>query len=217
MSLLDLNPDALLTTTRTVRKRLDFSRPVPAELIRECLEIAVQAPTGGNSQTWSFVVVTDAAKRQALGEIYRKGYETYRNANYRPSNRVQANPELLATQMKVMDSADYLAEHIHEAPVLLIPCILGRLDSAGLIQQAGTWGSILPAVWSFMLAARARSLGTAWTTIHLYHEEEAAELLGIPFARVTQAAMIPVAYTVGTEFNAAKRKPLDDIVHMDQW
>ncbi len=215
--LLDLSPDELLTTTRSVRKRLDFSRPVEPEVIRECLEIAVQAPTGGNRQTWSFVVVTDPAKRQAIGDLYRQGYEIYTQMNAPYVAQVLQKPELAETQQKVKSSADYLAEHMHEVPVMLFPCIRGRLDGTSNLEQAGAWGSILPAAWSFMLAARARGLGTVWTTIHLFKEREAAEVLGIPFEKITQAAMIPVAYTLGTDFAAAKRQPLDNIVHWDQW
>lgn len=217
MATLNLTPDELLTTTRSVRKRLDFSRPVEPEVIRECLQLAVQAPTGGNSQLWHFVVVTDADKRQALGDIYRKGWELYRNMPGNSGRLLAGDPRRAEIQMRVLDSANYLAAHIHEAPVLLIPCIRGRVDNAPSVAQSGLWGSILPAAWSFMLAARARGLGTSWTTVHLFFEEEAATLLGIPYAKVTQAALIPVAYTKGTEFAPAAREPLDTIVHWDAW
>jgi nitroreductase len=214
---LALTPDELLTTTRSVRKRLDLARPVEPEVIRECLEIAVQAPTGGNSQTWGFVVVTDAAKRQALGDIYRRGYAEYRQLTARVAERVMQDPARAAIQKRVISSSDYLAEHMHEVPVLVVPCIRGRLEGKANREQASSWGSILPAAWSFMLAARARGLGTVWTTIHLFHEQEAADVLGIPFDRITQAAMIPVAYTIGTDFKPAEREPLDKVVHWDQW
>lgn len=220
MPLLDLTPDTLLATTRSVRKRLDFSRPVEPELIDECLELAVQAPTGGNRQGWHFVVVTDAQQRQALGEIYRKGFAIYREEGAAESIRAQSKftRDRLETLKKVQTSAEYLAEHMHEAPVLLVPCLWGRVEALSLKDQAGAWGSILPAVWSFMLAARARGLGTCWTTVHLHYEQEAAELLAIPFARVTQAALIPVAHTLGgTDFKPAPRVPLESIVHRDKW
>lgn len=215
MATLDLTPDQLLTTTRSVRKRLDFTRPVEPEVIRECLELAMQAPTGGNRQGWQFVVVTDAAKRQALGDIYRRGWALYRQetAKLRPPS----DPARLATQMRVADSAEYLAEHMHEAPVLLVPCIRGRTDGQPAIAQAGQWGSILPAVWSFMLAARARGLGTSWTTVHLFYEQDAAQLLGIPYEKVMQTALVPVAYTKGTDFSAGPREPLDSVLHWDAW
>ncbi len=221
MPLLDLTPDALLSTTRSVRKRLDFSRPVEPELIDECLELAVQAPTGGNRQLWHFVVVTDAQQRKALGEIYRKGYTFYRQQIAAESTNIASSRltrERLETLKKVRSSSEYLAEHMHEAPVLLIPCLWGSVDNLASVEQAGAWGSILPAVWSFMLAARARGLGTCWTTVHLYYELEAAEVLGIPFDKVSQAALIPVAYTLGgTDFNPAPRVPMDSIVHRDKW
>lgn len=223
MTLLNLTPDELLTTTRSVRKRLDFSRPVEPELLRECLQIAVQAPTGGNRQTWHFVLVTDRQKIQALGEIYRKGWAIYTQvqqqtyANLAQSKRM--TPDRIATLGKVADSASYLAEHMHEVPAMLIPCGFGRADIDGqpAAAQAGWWGSLLPAAWSFMLAARARGLGTCWTTIHLYYEQEAAEVLGIPYEKVAQAAIIPVAHTLGTDFKPGARVPLDDILHWDKW
>jgi nitroreductase len=217
MPLLNLTPDELLTTTRSVRKRLDFTRPVEPEVIQECLEIAVQAPTGGNRQQWSFVVVTDMAKRQALGDIYRRGWEIYRGMTERAVQIATQDPEFGTQHQRVVDSSQYLADHFHEVPVMVIPCIRGRLDGKPSLEQAGSWGSILPATWNFMLAARARGLGTTWTTIHLFFEQDAAQVLGIPYEKVMQAALIPVAYTIGEDFAPAKRKPLDDVVHWEQW
>jgi len=220
MPLLPLSPDEMLSTTRSVRKRLDFSRPVEPELIRECLELAVQAPTGANSQGWHFVVVTDQEQRKALGEIYRKGHRSYREktASAHPLYEGRTlSREFAKTLKKVRDSSEYLAEHMHEVPVLLVPCIWGRVDGQPTVVQAGVWGSILPAVWSFMLAARLRGLGSSWTTVHLYYEQEAAEVLGIPYEKVTQAALIPVAYTLGTDFKPVSRLPLDSILHWDRW
>src|SRR5262249_25852711 len=147
------------------------SRPVEPELIRECLELAVQAPTGSNSQRWHFLIVTDAEKRQALGEFYRQGMaEVYGVGAASSQRRMAKSPEAAHTMERVMSSSQYLAQHMHEVPVMVIPCIQGRLEGAPNLMQASTWGSILPAVWSFMLAARARGLGTAWTTLHLAHE-----------------------------------------------
>lgn len=211
--LLPLTADEVLTTTRSVRKRLDFTRPVEREVLEECLRIAQQAPSGSNSQRWHFVVVTDAERRRALADIYRKGWERYRaaaGATYEDADRA-------ATQERVRDSAQYLADHFHEAPVHVIPCITGRTDGQPANAQSGVFGSILPAAWSFMLAARARGLGTCWTTIHLMHEREAAEVLGIPYDRVMQTALIPVAYTKGTEFKPAPRDPLASVVHWENW
>jgi nitroreductase len=217
---LNLSPDELLATTRSVRKRLDFSRPVEPEVIEECLELAAQAPTGGNNQNWHFVVVTNQRQRQALGEIYRKGFAHYQqlifSGQLTPSSSATA-PEQVARYRHVRSSSQYLLEHIHEVPVMLIPCIYDRVDDQPTIEQANTWGSILPATWSFMLAARARGLGTCWTTLHLYYEREAAQVLNIPYEKVTQAALIPVAYTIGTDFKPAPRIPLKSIVHWEKW
>ncbi len=216
MTLLDLTPDQVLATTRSVRKRLDLSRAVEPELLRECLELAVQAPSGSNSQRWHFVVITDAQKRMAIADLYRRSFASYRQMSSagRTATEDTARGQ---TQKRVVDSADYLASHLHEVPVHVIPCIQGRLDGLPSNMQAGVWGSILPATWSFMLAARARGLGTVWTTLHLAFEREAAEVLGIPYEHVTQAALIPVAYTLGTDFKPAPREPLDTILHWDQW
>lgn len=214
---LNLTPDQLLSTTRAVRKRLDFTRPVPMEVIRECLDLAVQAPTGANSQRWAWVLVTDAAKRTALGDIYRKGWKVYRSVPQEGQQPMPRDPGRLQTLRRIIDSSEYLAEHIHEAPALLIPCIVGRMDGAPVVAQAGQWGSILPAVWSFMLAARERGLGTAWTSVHLFYEQEAADVLGIPFEKIMQTALIPIAYTLGTDFQPAKREPLDAVLHLNGW
>lgn len=218
MPLLDLTPDQVLATTRAVRKRLDLARPVEPELLRECIELATQAPTGSNSQRWHFVVVTNAQQRRALGEFYRQGWDAaYGSGANGSQRRMPQDPELARTQGRVLSSAAYLAEHMHEVPVLVVPCIQGRFEDTSSAAQAGAWGSILPAVWSFMLAARARGLGTAWTTLHLLHEREAARTLGIPYDEVTQAALIPVAHTLGADFKPGSRKPLDRVVHWDRW
>ncbi|MFN2378266.1 MAG: nitroreductase family protein [Candidatus Binatia bacterium] len=205
--------DRLLTSTRSVRKRLDYSRPVPAALIQECIDIAIQAPTGSNQQTWSFMVVTDAAKKKALADLYRKGFEMYAQLP-RPERDAA---DLREQQMpRVVDSAVYLAQTMEQAPVFLIPCIEGRFEEQPQFAQASMYGSILPAVWSFMLAARARGLGSAWTTIHLMFESEAAAILGIP-SHITQAALLPVAYFTGEDFKPAKRIPARELTYWDSW
>jgi nitroreductase len=207
---LDLTPDDVLATTRTVRKRLDLTRPVEREVLEECLLLAQQAPSSSFSQNWHFVVVTDAGKRAALGELWRRVAGPY--LEHRAAAAAAA-PNIA----RIGDAVRHLAEHIHEVPVHLIPCVEGRTDGKPAAAQASRWASIIPAAWSFMLAARARGLGTAWTTFHLRHEREAAELLGIPYDQVMQAALIPVAYTIGTEFKPAVRKSLDTMVHWDTW
>ena len=215
--LLNMSPDELLSTTRSVRKRLDFSCPVEPELLNECLELAAQAPTGSNAQGWHFIVVTDPDKRAALGEMYRKGFEIfYGNRAAAEANLPADDPAYVATTKRVIDSAEYLAEHMGEAPVMLIPCIDVRTDGLNAAIQASIWGSLLPAVWSFMLAARSRGLGTCWTTLHLVHEAEAAELLGIP-DNIMQGALIPVAHTLGLDFKAAPRRDMERIIHHDSW
>jgi len=207
--------DHLLTTTRSVRKRLDFSRPVDPAVVTTCIDIALQAPTGSNAQGWSFVVVTDVAKRKVIGDLYRQGFELYSgNPDLRPT---YAETDLRAKQLpRVLDSATYLAQHMHEAPVMVIPCIEGRVENAGVLAQASVYGSILPAAWSFMLALRSRGLGTAWTTLHLMYEQDVAKLLGIPDT-VTQTALFPVAYYTGTDFKPAKRLATSRLVHWDAW
>ena len=207
--------DHLLTTTRSVRKRLDFSRPVPPALVQECIDIALQAPTGSNAQGWSFVVVTDAAKRKALADLYRQAFQFYvENPDFRATYEAE---DLRGKQMpRILDSATYLAEHLHEAPVHVIPCIQGRVEQAGVVGQASVYGSILPAAWSFMLAARSRGLGSAWTTLHLIFEKDAAKLLGIP-DEVTQTALLPVAYFTGKDFKPANRVDPLSVTHWDAW
>jgi nitroreductase len=204
----DLNPDQLLSSTRAVRKRLDLDRPVEREVLMECLQLALQAPSGSNSQRWHWIFVTDADAKAKLAALYNKVFAVA----YAPEMQAQMDE----AGRRVWSSAQYLAEHLHEVPVLLVPCQWTR-PAEGPGNQAGYWGSILPAVWSFMLAARSRGLGTAWTTMHLAHEEEAAEVLGIPFGRCAQAGLFPVAYTVGTDFRAGPRRPMDEVVHWDRW
>ena len=215
--LLELTPDELLSTTRSVRKRLDLDRPVERAVVEECISLALQAPTGSNAQGWHWVVVTDAASKKALAEMYARHFDPY----IAMGDELQLYAEDdTRTHRKdaVSSSARYLRDHFAEVPVLLIPCISGRLpEVTDTFTQASFWGSLLPAVWSFMLAARSRGLGSAWTTLHLPSEREAAELLGIPFDTVTQAGLFPLAYTVGTDFKAAPRLGLDDIVHWDTW
>ncbi len=209
----DLNiTDELLATTRAVRKRLDLERPVPRALIDECLELAVQAPTGSNSQGWRWLVVDDADQRAALADLYRKGAEGYLTGAASEAHE-SGDPQTA----RVFSSAVYLMEHLAEVPVHLIPCIQGRPpEGAPPAMLAGYFGSIFPAVWSFQLAARARGLGTALTTLHLVHEKEAAEILGIP-DDVLQVALLPVAYTLGTDFKRAKRPPVANITHWNRW
>ena len=213
---LDLSADEVLTTTRAVRKRLDFDRPVERAVLLECVEIALQAPTGSNRQGWHFLFVEDAAKKQALEDLYGRAFDPYVNS---PGVEYPEGDTRRERQDRVRASAIYLREHLHDCPVLLIPIHEGRIpaDRAPVFAQASYWGSLLPAVWSFMLAARNRGLGSAWTTLHLPFEREAAELLGVPFDTHVQGGLMPVAYTKGTDFKPAKREPADAVVHWDTW
>jgi nitroreductase len=208
--------DHALATTRAVRKRLDFDRPVPRELILECLELAVQAPTGSNRQGWQWVVVTDQDKKRRIGELYRESWYAYSAAG-RPTY-AEGDPRRLQ-QPRVISSAQLLADRMGEVPAMIIPCHEGRVDVPGAsnLAIAGVYGSILPAAWSFMLAARGRGLGTAWTTLHLNYEREVAELLAIPYDKFTQAALITVGYFTGEDFKAAERIPLGSILHWEGW
>lgn len=179
---LDLTIDEVLSTTRSVRKRLDFDRPVEREIVEDCLNLALQAPTGGNNQGWHWIVVEDAAKRKALADIYKANFKVYASM---PGRKFAEGDQRIDQMPKVRDSAMYLADEFHRAPMMLIPCIEGRLENIDVAMGAGAWGSLLPGVWSFMLALRSRGLGSAWTTIHLILEGEkkAAEILGIPFEK----------------------------------
>ena len=214
MPTLPLTPDELLTTTRSVRKRLDLERPVPMELVRECIEIALQAPSGSNRQTWHWIVVGDVGVRARIGDLYRRAVAGYLHSPGAAGKLYADDPERGAVQRRVGDSVAYLGEHMDREPVLVIPCLqVSRLTSG---TQAGLWGSLLPAAWSYMLAARARGLGTAWTTLHLQYEAEVGEILGIP-ADIRQGVLIPTAYYTGETFKPAPRLPLDEVLHVDRW
>jgi nitroreductase len=213
---LNLTADEVLTTTRSVRKRLDLDTPVDRATVEEALEIAMQAPTGSNRQGWHWVVIEDADLRKAVSDVYRRNFEQYAGmpgAEYQPGDSRGERQEL------VRDSATYLSDNFHRVPMLLIPCLWGRLDNVDVNQGAGAWGSLLPAVWSFMLALRERGMGSAWTTIHLMNdgEREVADILGIPYDKVSQGGLFPIAYTLGTDFKPAKREPLANVLHWDRW
>lgn len=211
-----MTPEELLTTTRTVRKRLDFTRPVPLDLVKHCLQVALQAPSGSNRQHWQWLILTDPAQRAAIGALYRRAFEEYLDSPTPADKLFADDPERTKIQQRVTSSAAYLAERMGDVPVLVIPCL--ETDSADLPSgnQAGMWASLHPAMWSYMLAARSVTLGTALTTLHLKYEKEAAEVLGLP-ANVHQAALIPTAFYTGDTFKPAPRVPLEDVVHIDRW
>ena len=199
--------DQLLSTTRSVRRRLDLQRPVDVDVVLACLRLAVQAPTASNSQHWRWVVVTDSAKRAAVAELYRQGGRDYLVGRAADSE---------GQTKRVFESAVYLLEHMHEVPVLVIPCLLGRAEGKTPGEVAAFYGSIIPAAWNFVLALRARGLGTTWTTLHLRRERQVADVLQIP-EDVTQVALLPVAHTLGLEFKPAVRPPVEEITFWDSW
>ena len=200
--------DKLLTTTRSVRKRLDLTRPVPRDVILECIDVAVQAPTGGNRQPWRWIVLDDPDVIGKIAELYRKMGTPYL-ANGR---------ETAAAGMEdILTSSEFLNENLHKVPMMVIPCLLGRVASdAPVMDTAGFYGSILPSAWSLMLALRSRGLGSAWTTLHLAFENEAHEILGIP-ETVTQTVLLPVAYYTGDDFKPARRKPAAEVTYFNAW
>lgn len=214
--MIELSTDELLTTTRAVRYRLDLDRPVDRSLIEECLSLAVQAPSGSNTEPWRWVVVTDPGIRSELAGLYRRSFRAAEKSPEFASRLFRDDPRRGSVQQRVANSATYLAEHLHRVPVLLVPCIEGR-PPAVESEQSGFWGSIVPAIWSFMLAARSRGLGTVLTTVHLRHEREAASLLGIPYEQVSQAALVPVAHFHGESFRPAARRPLSEVVTWNGW
>jgi nitroreductase len=204
-----------LTTTRSVRKRLDLTREVEPQVIQDCIDIAMQAPTGTNAQNWAFVVITDPAKKKFIADAYRNGGEMMAGSGYPPP--LEPGDPREHVMPKVMESAGYLGEILEQVPVFVIACVRGRVESVPMvIAQASTYGSILPAAWSFMLALRSRGLGTAWTTIHLFQEKPISELLGIP-DDWTQTVLFPVAYYTGDDFKPAHRLPSDTMTHWDSW
>jgi nitroreductase len=218
MATLGLSTDEVLSTTRAVRRRLDLTRPVERELLEECVALAQQAPSGSMLQLAHFVVVTDPAKRAALAGVWRKGYEAYKPSPFSVYSVRFDDPQWEATRPRVIESLEHLVEHIHEVPVHVVPCVAFRPpENANVFLDATIWGCVLPAAWSFMLAARARGLAGCWTSIHLQFEEEAAAILGIPFGEVMQAGLIPVAYAMGTGFKPAYRLPSERITHWESW
>jgi nitroreductase len=213
MTMLNLSPDELLSTTRAVRKRLDFSKPVPDDLVRECVAMALQAPSGGNQIAMRFVVIRDRATVAAVADVYKQCWQIYASSPGFAGKIKRDTEELHAQQQRVASSATYLSEHMAECPVLVLGCTTSRrLEGVGAAQAASALGNVMPAMWSFMLAARARGLGTAWTTIHLTMEQAVADILDIPYATMQQACLTPLAFTKGTDFKPAVRPAPDTVI-----
>jgi nitroreductase len=213
--LLPLNPDELLTTTRAVRKRLDLTRPVERRVIQECIGIAVQAPSGSNRQTWQWVPVDEPAKKGRLAELYREVFDEY--SQNPASAAYQEGDTRYERRERVNESAAYLRDHLHEVPVLLLAYVEGRPEDLPPGSHPGFWGSIIPAVWSFMLALRARGLGSVWTTMTCRKEPQVAGVVGVPFEKYTQVGLYPVAYTIGTDFMPAPRVDVASRIHWNSW
>jgi nitroreductase len=197
--------DHALTTTRAVRRRLDLGRSVDRAIVEECLQLALQAPNGSNLQLLRWVLIDDPRVRTAAAAIYRAALDEYVG-----SGEVADADYTSADAVRITRSVMYLRDHLYEVPVLVVPLVAGALEGAGVFHQASLWGSILPAVWSLMLALRGRGLGSAWTTIHVRRQAEMAELLGIPRG-FTQAGLVPVAHTIGDEFTPAVRRPVAEV------
>ena len=204
--------DYILETTRSVRKRLDLTRPVDRETVERCLEIAIQAPTGSNQQGWKWLVVTDADKKAQIGAYYKQSWYAYAGAA--PRSAPGQAPS--AQMQRVISSARYLADCMGEVPMMIFPCVRGRARDASAAMNAGLYGSIIPAAWSLMLALRARGIGAAWTTLHLAHERACNDILGIP-DDVTTAALLPVGYFTGETFQKAKRVPASQLTYWESW
>lgn len=214
-TLLDLSPDEVLSTTRAVRKRLDLSRPVPRALVEECMALAMQAPNGSNLNTWRFVAVDDRETIARMAAIYGAAMDDQIRSLGEAVGENYMGASIPGAQ-KIGDSVQYLREHLSEVPVLVIPMFAGRTENASLFMQASLWGSIVQSAWSFMLALRPRGLGSCWTTVHLHREREMGELLGIP-AHYTQVGLLPVAYTLGTDFRPAWRRPTAEVLHWNRF
>ena len=216
--MLNLSVDEVLTTTRTVRKRLDLTRPVPRALVETCVDLALQAPNGSNNQAFEFVIVEDKAMRAKAADIYRAGMQHFIDMIAADPSIYSINDVGRSRRREEMSlSTAHLNDHMHDVPLLVIPTLMGRMEGQNIFYQASLWGSVWPVTWNFMLACRSRGLGTALTTVHLWKEREMADLLGIPFEKYTQVGLIPVAYTLGTDFKRGQRVPAQEIMHWDRW
>ena len=202
--------ERLLTTTKQVRKRLDLSRPIPVDELLEIIDVASHAPMGGNLERNRWIIVTDPDLKAQIAERFADVGRPYLAANseLRPDDRSQ----------KVIESAEFLVDHLAEVPALVIAMRLDRppLDESTQGGAAAYYGSVLPGVWSFQLAARARGIGSAWTTFHLEHEAEIADLLGIP-PTVTQVCLLAVGYYTGETCTPAPRRSARDVTVVNRW
>ena len=216
-AVLPLSAEELLTTTRSVRKRLDFSRPVPRELLSACVALALQAPSGSNRWTANFVIVTEEERRRALGDAYRAAYTAYRDSRGYIGKVDKGDSALNAQQQRTAASAEHLAENFQRAPAIVLACTPGRVDGQPAYRAVNLAASVHPAMWSFMLAARLHGLGTCWTGVSLWEESRTAQIVGIPEGEATICAISPVAYTIGTDFRPARRPDPEEVIHWEVW
>jgi nitroreductase len=212
-----VTPEELLTTTRAVRRRLDFSRPVDHDVLRACVAMALQAPSGSNKWPAQFVIVTEEQRRRELGDAYRDAYAAYQASSGYIGKVDKGDAQRNAQQQRTARSADHLAENIHRAPAIVLACALGRADGLPTFRAINLAASVHPAMWSFMLAARLHGLGTCWTGVSLNDEQRTAQIVGIPHDKVTICAISPVAYTEGTDFRPALRPDPDEVIHWQTW
>jgi nitroreductase len=211
---LNLSFEEILTTTRAVRKRLDVTKPVPRAIIEQCLELALQAPNGSNKNQWRWIIVDDPATIVKLADAYKGAMGDFAKL-YAPT--AKATGVRTPREDELLASALALTDILPKVPAMLIPLLPGRVEGKNPTQQAGLWGSIIQAVWSFCLALRQQGIGTAWTTAGLLREKEIADVLGIPFESYTQVCLLPIAYTVGTDFKKAWRKPVSEVLAYNQF
>jgi nitroreductase len=202
----------VVETTRSVRRKIDFERPVEPEVIERCINAAVQAPTGMNQEAWRFLVLTEPEPKERVAELYRSGFDGLA-ARFRD----QIPPEMRDRKLP-NERPTYvgLAENLHRMPALILVCSEGRPDPDNTAMQVAFYGSVLPAAWSLMLALRASGLGATWTTLLVTEEERVAEALGIP-PDVTQTILLPVAYTLGAVLKPAKRKGAGEVTYWNRW
>lgn len=197
----------IVHTTRSMRRLKPD--PVPDELIRKILEAGTAAPSGGNSQRWAFLVVTDPGVKRAVAAYYKRAWDEQVGPRYRAGGPpAGTSPERFA---RMLDAAQHLADHLQEAPVWIVPCMADGPTPAG--RTAGS--SIYPAVQNILLAARALGLGATLTTLYLLFEREVDELFGLP-AGVRSYALLPIGYPMG-RFGPVRRKPLGEVVYRDRW
>lgn len=227
MSIYSNDFEHVLTTTRSVRQRLDFDRHVEFEVIEQCMTIALQAPTGGHAEDWRWLVITDQEKRSKIAEIYFEKFVKHVKEPLESKGSLHTEiqgrlggvsaGELGERTTRMLDGAAYLAENIGRSKYLVIPCATRpNPQTGGSGSLSALYGSVYPAIWSFQLALRSRGLGSVITTLHLHAEERVAEILGIP-DHATQVALLPIAYTMGTEFKVAARKSIDEVAFLDSW